>query len=135
MIEQLKNPDTTEQIFGKQGVLLDFDKLTVGGHSFGGITALKVSQNNKDVKAVLALDPWYFFGHEKLESEAKDAFSYGKTDPKSLIVYTSTFLPFSDIWFKGKYSQKKCTDNFAKLSVAKGAQLEQIELLGANHSM
>ena len=31
------------------------------GYSFGGITALKVGQGNKDtVKSVIALDPWYF---------------------------------------------------------------------------
>ena len=105
-------------------MLLDFDKLTVAGHSFGGMTALKVAENNQYVKAVLALDPWYFFGHEKLESEAKDAFCFSKSDAKSLVVYTSTFMPFSDKYFKGKYSQQKCTKNFAKMSLAKGAQLE-----------
>jgi hypothetical protein len=52
----------------------------VAGHSFGGITALKVAQNNKDVKAVMAMDPWHFSGSEKLQNETKDAFSFGKLD-------------------------------------------------------
>ena len=70
-------------------MVLDFDRLTVAGHSFGGITALKVAANNKDVKAVIAMDPWYFSGSEKLENEEKDAFCFAKTDPKALVVYTT----------------------------------------------
>jgi len=81
------------------------------------------------------MDPWHFSGSEKLQNESKDAFCFGKQDAKSLIVYTSTFLPFCETYFKKQFDEKMCLDNFAKMSLKKGAQVEQIELVGANHSM
>ena len=39
-------------------VSLDIDKLVLGGHSFGGMTALSVAENDTRVKFVFTLDPW-----------------------------------------------------------------------------
>lgn len=119
MIKQLKKPETTEHIFGKPGVDLDFDRLTVAGHSFGGMTTLKVAASNKDVKASVVLDPWYFYKSDKLEKEAPDAACLVDKS-KTLIIHTTTFPAFSDKVFKGQYDQKKCLQNFAKMSLAKG---------------
>ena len=42
---------------------MDDTKLAVGGHSFGGITAVKTAFLDKRVKACLAFDPWLYL-HE-----------------------------------------------------------------------
>ena len=39
---------------------LDEEKLTVSGHSFGGMTALRLAQTDTRVKAVLTIDPWLY---------------------------------------------------------------------------
>jgi dienelactone hydrolase len=37
---------------------MDLTKLVVGGHSFGGITAVSVGHRDERVKAVFSFDPW-----------------------------------------------------------------------------
>ena len=37
---------------------LDLDKFSIGGHSFGGQTAIAVSNKDPRVKATFAMDPW-----------------------------------------------------------------------------
>lgn len=37
---------------------MDLNKLVVGGHSFGGMTALSVAEQDSRVKAVFTFDPW-----------------------------------------------------------------------------
>ena len=38
----------------------DFDKLAVGGHSFGGMTAIGIAITDERVKVCLPMDPWFF---------------------------------------------------------------------------
>lgn len=40
---------------------MDFDKLTIVGHSFGGVTALESAKEFPEIKYCIALDPWLFF--------------------------------------------------------------------------
>lgn len=40
--------------------MVDFEKLIINGHSFGGITSLAVAAEDERFKACLALDPWFF---------------------------------------------------------------------------
>ena len=51
------------------------DKLTVAGHSFGGITALQLAVNKK-VKAAVCLDPWYLPVHQKITDPISDKETY-----------------------------------------------------------
>ena len=37
---------------------MDTGRLVVGGHSFGGLTALSVADRDPRVKAVFTFDPW-----------------------------------------------------------------------------
>ena len=39
---------------------IDTNKLTIMGHSFGGATAIKTSQLDSRIKAIVAYDPWMF---------------------------------------------------------------------------
>jgi hypothetical protein len=39
-------------------VELDLDKLVLGGHSFGGMTSLSVTEEDERVKAHFGLDTW-----------------------------------------------------------------------------
>ena len=43
---------------------MDLSKLIVGGHSFGGMTAIEVAQSEKRVKAVFSFDPWLWPRHK-----------------------------------------------------------------------
>ena len=44
-------------------VKLDFSKLIIGGHSYGGVTAIAVAWRDKRVKACAVLDPWMYVYH------------------------------------------------------------------------
>lgn len=37
---------------------IESDKLILGGHSFGGVTAISVAEKDSRVKAVFSFDPW-----------------------------------------------------------------------------
>ncbi len=39
---------------------LDLSKLILGGHSFGGITAISLAEKEKRVRAVFSFDPWFW---------------------------------------------------------------------------
>ena len=56
--------------------------LVLLGHSFGGITALGVAATCDEVKAVIALDPWFF-------SHMFDKIGCG--DKKFMVVLTEHF--------------------------------------------
>lgn len=46
---------------------IDTDKMTVSGHSFGGITALRAAfLGSNTVKAVLGIDPWTYVHHDEI---------------------------------------------------------------------
>lgn len=50
---------------------LNFDKLTIAGHSFGGVTALEAAWFIPDIKFCVALDPYLYPIHKVLESGEK----------------------------------------------------------------
>lgn len=37
---------------------MDLERLIIGGHSFGGMTAIEVAANDERIKAVFSFDPW-----------------------------------------------------------------------------
>ena len=47
-------------------VKIDLSKLIVGGHSFGGMTAVYTAREDERVKLVGTLDPWLFAHHEEI---------------------------------------------------------------------
>jgi pimeloyl-ACP methyl ester carboxylesterase len=49
-------------------VELELEKLIVGGHSFGGMTAIAVSECDERVKATVTLDPWLWIIMEKIDN-------------------------------------------------------------------
>lgn len=69
LIQELSDEVTREAILrGKlrfpEGVTLDMDKLTMCGHSFGGMTCIETShQEPERVKACMTLDPWLYTMH------------------------------------------------------------------------
>ena len=53
-------------MFFDNDVELELDKLVVGGHSFGGLTAMQVAKIDSRVKAVFTFDPWVFARNEDI---------------------------------------------------------------------
>lgn len=47
---------------------LDMSRLIVGGHSFGGITAITVAERDERVKACVTLDPWFWAKNDLINS-------------------------------------------------------------------
>lgn len=43
-----------------EGVSLDLGKLTVSGHSLGGITAIGAAVRDARIKVCLPMDPWFY---------------------------------------------------------------------------
>jgi pimeloyl-ACP methyl ester carboxylesterase len=41
-----------------ESVTIDLDRLIVGGHSFGGMTAIATAHEDPRVKAIFGFDPW-----------------------------------------------------------------------------
>lgn len=67
LLDDLQNSKLLEDLF-KRPVEIDFDKVIVMGHSFGGATALATSYEDKRVKNCVMLDPWlYMMKEEELQ--------------------------------------------------------------------
>ena len=69
---------------GFKGVKLDHKRMTVSGHSFGGITAITCAQTDQRFKACLPMDPWLF----------PNIFDWSTKEyvmPPTLIIKTATF--------------------------------------------
>lgn len=49
-------------------VVLDLDKFSIGGHSFGGMTAIAVANKDPRVKATFGMDPWVWAVTEKIDA-------------------------------------------------------------------
>jgi predicted esterase len=50
-----------KKVFGPDSqVKIDRSKIVVAGHSFGAITALHAGLRNKEIAAVVSMDPWFF---------------------------------------------------------------------------
>ncbi len=46
----------------------DIDKLVIGGHSFGGMTAIAAANYDRRIKACVTLDPWLYVYHKEINS-------------------------------------------------------------------
>ena len=93
---------------------MEMKGVAVIGHSFGGITALHAGINNKQVKAVVSLDPWYLPVHKLVESKR---YHLSNKSPPTLIINTEDFPNMCE---KGIglhiYDQAKCTETFKEES-------------------
>eukprot|EP00347_Sterkiella_histriomuscorum_P003478 403364144 len=80
-----------------QDVQIATDHLSISGHSFGGITAVKAASLDKRIKTVIAYDPWFFpCQQEVLNNKIQ-------LDCAVQIVMTEKFIDFChegkfDIW-------------------------------------
>ena len=43
-----------------EGISLDLTKLSVNGHSYGGVTSIVSAARDSRIKATLSTDPWLF---------------------------------------------------------------------------
>lgn len=72
---------------------LDLDKIVLGGHSFGGMTAIAASKLDNRIKACITLDPWLFVYHnEIMNGEFSLNIPY-------IAVSTEKFHPYCKKWF------------------------------------
>ena len=59
LIKDILKEDFLQDTFGfPDGAQMETDKLIIGGHSFGGLTALSVAEKDQRIKAVFTFDPW-----------------------------------------------------------------------------
>jgi pimeloyl-ACP methyl ester carboxylesterase len=59
LIDELQNPKFLQDKLGfPSNFTLNLNKLIVGGHSFGGVSAIGLANADKRVKACITLDPW-----------------------------------------------------------------------------
>jgi alpha/beta superfamily hydrolase len=129
-IDIVSSKTFTKQVFSNGDIMVDLSKLTVCGHSFGGLTALEVAKTNKKVKSSLILDPWYFL---KSQDISRNLYHFDDTSPPSLIIHTTHFPADIKKEFGNLYCQKTCVDTFLADSVDKNAAIEQVEILGSYH--
>ena len=67
MIDEMSenNGKTTLKKLGfPDGIEIDIKKLIIGGHSFGGMTAIHTALNDDRVSLVATLDPWLYAFHD-----------------------------------------------------------------------
>lgn len=59
LIREMSSPSFLNSNFGfPVNALMDMTKLILGGHSFGGLTAIHVAEKDPRIKAVFTFDPW-----------------------------------------------------------------------------
>lgn len=84
--------------FGDSFPPIAFDKLVIGGHSLGGMTAIKVAAEDSRIKFVIGLDPWLLPCHKEIE-EGKLFISqpamYQFTDSFHLFIEQTEHFPSS----------------------------------------
>ena len=81
---------------------LDLSKIIVGGHSFGGVTAMVVAERDSRVSACCTLDPWLWAVNDQI-----DANKFSLTCPQVHVV-TESFEPAIASIFK--YSSLEQTE-------------------------
>jgi len=69
------------------GAQMEYDKLTIGGHSFGGMTALAVSHRDARIKATFGFDAWTWCINDQIADG-----TFKMTQPQIQII-TQNFLP------------------------------------------
>lgn len=101
LIDDIHKPDFLQKYLGFNCITrLDLSRLVVGGHSFGGMTALEVARNDSRVKAVFTFDPWVYAMHRSMLEGA-----YKVTQPMIHIV-TEHFPSVVSSYFK--YDTMQC---------------------------
>lgn len=59
LIKDISEPNFLQTTLGfSEGAQIDLTKLVIGGHSFGGLTALQIAEKDERVQAVFTFDPW-----------------------------------------------------------------------------
>jgi len=91
-------PDIPNKLFNSGTV--NMNELILGGHSFGGNTALYTATRLSTLKAVWCFDPWMFAFHEE--------FSKGtlQVNVPTIIITSETFSP--SVLRYGKYDNWQC---------------------------
>lgn len=97
LIDELAK-DSGRQILTKMGFpatcTLDLSKLTIGGHSYGGMTALKVAHEDSRVKLCALLDPWLYIYHQEiLKGEVALSIPVIQISTELFIPYCEGFFP------------------------------------------
>ncbi|EGR31476.1 hypothetical protein IMG5_108686 [Ichthyophthirius multifiliis] len=59
LIKVIKNKQQMEELFESR-ISLDVENIVLMGHSFGGVTATQSAFLDKEIKAVIGLDPWLY---------------------------------------------------------------------------
>lgn len=91
LIEDISDPKYPQKLLGfPDGVTIDMEKLVLGGHSFGGMTAIEVARHDERVKVVFSLDPWLWCSHEEISSNQL------KLKQPMCFVISEAFPPLSD---------------------------------------
>jgi pimeloyl-ACP methyl ester carboxylesterase len=124
LIDTISQPGFLQSAFDfPPSAYLDAEKLVLGGHSFGGMTALSVAEKDPRVKLVFTLDPWIWVRQE-------DMGSGGLTLTKpSIHIITSGFSPvIQEHW---KYDTLERMETFIQKSTCQNHQF--IMLKGCNH--
>ena len=87
-----------------EGVGLDMSKLTISGHSLGGITAIGTAVRDARIKVCLPMDPWFF--------PYQDNHSNMSLPQKTSLLLISTETNFKRCKRDGKFDQQKEIKSF-----------------------
>ena len=69
LLDDLFAPNFAQKTLGfSANTNLDLSRLVIGGHSFGGMTAISVANQDRRVRACFTLDPWLWPRATEIES-------------------------------------------------------------------
>lgn len=108
--------------FGDEATLC-FDKLIIGGHSFGGMTALSVAEKDERIKAVFTFDPWVYARNDDIMNK-----NLVVTQPNFHVI-TSGFAPVVKKYFF--YDTEESMKNLLAASTSNTKELAYLR--GCNH--
>lgn len=102
---------------------MDLSKLIIGGHSFGGLTALCIAEKDPRVKAVFTFDPWIW-------SRNQDILTNNfKISVPTIHIVTEGFDPMVEKYFN--YNTKRSLEYL--LNQASSKKHELIIMKEVNH--
>ena len=81
LIDEISKPEFLREI--GPNIKLDYSKLAIAGHSFGGITAMSLAISDSRIKICMAMDPWFF--------PLMDHYHSLRLEIPCLIILTSSF--------------------------------------------
>lgn len=118
-----------EKLGFDEGCQLDLDRIVVAGHSMGGVTALRVAEADKRVKACLTLDPWLQPVKEDIRDGTFNGFNEGTA---IFLLNSSSFFDYQasveGANFDPRLSHKKMRDELMA-----GCSIEDMILNDAHH--